>query len=112
VLLYGSDTWTLGEAEKKRIVAFEMWCYRRMLKIPWVDRVTNEEALRKIEEKPGLWNIMRKRRDVRVGHLIRHEGLIKTILEGAVEGKNAGGDRGGNILTRSWRIPAAPPTQH
>jgi hypothetical protein len=51
--------------------------------------VTNEEVLRKIdEEKPGLWNIMRKRRDVRVGHLIRHEGLIKTILEGAVEGKN------------------------
>jgi hypothetical protein len=56
VLLYGSETWTLGEAEKKRIVAFEMWCYRRMLKIPWVDRVTNEEVLRKIEEKPGLWN--------------------------------------------------------
>jgi hypothetical protein len=55
-LLYGSETWTLGEAEKKRIVAFEMWCYRRMLKIPWVDRVTNEEVLRKIEEeKPGLW---------------------------------------------------------
>jgi hypothetical protein len=84
-----------------------------MLKIPWVDRVTNEEVLRKIEEeKPGLWNIMRKRRDVWVGHLIRHEGLIKTILEGAVEGKTLGADRGWNILTRSWRIPAAPPTQH
>jgi hypothetical protein len=91
VLLYGSDTWTLGEAEK-RIVAFEMWYYRRMLKIPWVDRVTNEEVLWNIEEeKPGLRNIMRKRRDVWVGHLIRHEGLIKTILEDAVEGKNARG---------------------
>jgi hypothetical protein len=53
---------------------------------------------------------MRKRRDVWVGHLIRHEGLIKTILKGAVEGKTLGADRGGNILTISWKIPAAPPT--
>jgi hypothetical protein len=75
---------------------------------------SNEEVLWKIEEeKPGLWNIMRKRRDVWVSHLIRHEGLIKTILESAVEGKKTlGADRGWNILTRSWRIHAAPPTQH
>jgi hypothetical protein len=53
---------------------------------------SNEEVLWKIEEeKPGLWNIMRKRRDIWVGHLIRHEGLIKMSLKGAVEGKNARG---------------------
>jgi hypothetical protein len=44
-MLYGSETWTITKAEQGRIEAFEMWCYRRMLKISWMDMVTNEEVL-------------------------------------------------------------------
>ncbi|XP_021916640.1 uncharacterized protein LOC110828330 [Zootermopsis nevadensis] len=92
VLLYGSETWTIGEAEKKRIVAFEPWCYRRILKMPWVDRVSNKEVLLRIEEeKLCLWDTLQKRRNIWVGHIIRLLGLIKMILEGAVEGKNSRG---------------------
>ena len=50
VALYGSETWTINSLDKKRIEAFEMWCYRRMLKIKWVDHVTNEEVLNRIGE--------------------------------------------------------------
>ena len=50
VALYGSETWTITKADKKRIEAFEMCCYRRMLKIRWVDRITNEEVLNRIGE--------------------------------------------------------------
>ena len=54
VALYGSETWTINSVDKKRIEAFEMWCYRRMLKIRWVDRVTNEEVLNRVGEKTVL----------------------------------------------------------
>lgn len=91
VALYGSETWTISSAEKRRIEAFEMWCYRRMLKIRWVDKVTNEEVLKRIGEKRSLWRILTKRRDRLVGHILRHEGLVKMVLEGSVWGKNTVG---------------------
>ena len=47
MLLYGSEAWTMTAAEKARIEAFEMWCYRRMMRIKWIDRVSNEEVLKK-----------------------------------------------------------------
>ena len=50
MFLYGSEAWTLTAAEKSRVEAFEMWCYRRMMKIKWIDRVSNEEVLRKWEK--------------------------------------------------------------
>ena len=87
--MVGSET--LGKAEKKRIQAFEVWCYRRMLKIPWMDRVTNEEVIRRMKETPCLWKTLQKRRDIWIGHIIRQEGLVKTILEGSVEGRNCRG---------------------
>ena len=49
--MYGCETWTIGEAERKRLEAFEMWCYRRMMNIKWMGRTTNEEVLGRIEEK-------------------------------------------------------------
>ena len=91
VALYGSETWTIGETERKRIEAFEMWCYRRMLKIRWVDRVTNEEVLNRIGEERSLWRNLTKRRDRMIGHYLRHPGLVNLVLEGSVWGKNGRG---------------------
>ena len=91
VLLYGSESWTIGEVDRRKLEAFEMWCYRRMLKIRWVDKVTNEEVLRRTNETPYLWKFIKKRRDVWIGHIYRHPSMIHTILEGMVEGVNCRG---------------------
>ena len=95
-----NETWTIGAAEKKRIDAFELWCYCRMLKVSWVDRVTNEEILNRLGVKADLWNILTARRNKWVGHLLRHDGLVKIILEGTVEGKNSRGRPRLNYITQ------------
>lgn len=87
IALYGGETWTVWKQEKRRLHAFEIWCYRRMLKIRWIDRVTNGEVLERIGEEYGLWTSLRQRRVKLAGHVLRHEGTIKTIMEGYVEGK-------------------------
>ena len=60
--MYGCETWTIGEAERKRWEAFEMWCYRRMINIKWMDRITNEEVLGRIGERRTSWKSLKKRR--------------------------------------------------
>ena len=87
MFLYGSEAWTLTATEKARVEAFEMWCYRRMMKIKWIERVSNQEVLRRVGEKRSLLRTLRRRRDNLVGHIMRHDGLMKTIVEGQVEGK-------------------------
>ena len=89
--LYGSETWTISSLDRKRIEAFEMWCYRRILKIRWVDYVTNEEVLNRIGEKEKLWHNLTKRRDRLIGHILRHQGITNLVLEGSVGGKNRRG---------------------
>ena len=64
--MYGCETWTIGEAERKRLEAFEMSCYRRMMNIKWMDRITNEEVLVRIGERRTL--CLRKRRCQMMGH--------------------------------------------
>ena len=91
VALYGSETWTIGAAEKRRIEAFEMWCYRRMMKIRWVDRVTNEEVLRRVGEERCFWRLLMKRRDRLVGHIQRHPGIASLVMEGRFEDRNCRG---------------------
>jgi hypothetical protein len=90
-MLYGSETWTIAKAEQEIIEAFEMWCYRRILKISWMDMVTNEEVLERMAEKRTLWNVVKKRRNEWIGHVIRHGGLLRLTIEGCVEGKNCRG---------------------
>ena len=85
--MYGCETWRVGEAERKRLEAFEMWCYRSMLKINWIDRITNEEVLERIGERRTLWKSQRKRRGRMMGHTLRHGGLHRDILEGEVRKK-------------------------
>ena len=62
-----------------------------MMKIKWVDRVSNEEVLRRVAEKKCLLKNLKRRRDNLIGHIIRHDGLIKTIVEGQVVGKRCKG---------------------
>ena len=73
---YGCETWTIEEAERKRLEAFDMWCYGRMMNIKWMDRITNEELLGRIGERRTLWKSLRKRRVQMMGHTLRHEKRI------------------------------------
>ena len=86
--LYGCETWTVEPQERRRIEAFEMWCYRRMLGIKWEEHITNEEVQSRIGEKRSIWNYLTRRRDRLVGHILRHSevGNMDIILEGTVEG--------------------------
>ena len=87
VALYGSEAWTIGKVDQKRLEAFETWCWRRMLKIKWTDKIRNEEVYRRVEEKRTLWNTIEKRRTRWIGHTLRHNGFVKNIIEGKIEGK-------------------------
>lgn len=87
--LYACETWTIATKEKRRLEAFELWCYRRMLKIKWTDRISNLEVLERINEGRTLMKTIQKRRSTLIGHILRHEGLLHTIIEGKLDGKNA-----------------------
>ena len=78
-------------AEKSRVEAFKMWCYRRMMKIKWIDRVSNEKVLRRVEEKRSLLKTLKRRRDILIGHITRRDALMKTIIEGQIDGKRGKG---------------------
>ena len=64
--------------------SFELWCYRRMMNIKWMDRITNEEVLGRIGERRTLWKSLRKKRGQMMGHALRHGGLLRDILQGEV----------------------------
>ena len=68
IAIFGCATWTIGEAERKRLEVFEMSCFRRMRNIKWMDRITNEEVLGRIGERRTLWKSLRKRRGQMMGH--------------------------------------------
>jgi len=87
MLQYCSETWTVAKEEQRRIEAFEMLCYRRMLKMSWTDMVTNEEVLERMSKRRTLWNSIKNRRNEWVGHVLRYGGLLGLIIEG----KNARG---------------------
>ena len=91
VLVYGCESWTISGEMERRIEAAEMWFYRRMLRISWIDRVTNEEVLRRIGAKRSLLHKIRKRQLEFLGHAMRKEGLEEQILTGMIEGKRSRG---------------------
>jgi ribosomal protein S10 len=81
VLLYGAETWTLREYEKKKLEAFEMWIWRRMLKISWKDKLNNEKVLERIGERRNLMEKIRTRKRNWIGHVLRGNNLLKDIPE-------------------------------
>ena len=89
ILLYGVESWTLKAGMFNKLEAFELWCYRRMLRIPWTARVTNNEVLQKIGGERELLHIIKIRKTTYLGHLLRNEKyeLPQLIIEGKLEGK-------------------------
>ena len=92
VAIYGCEAWTPLEADIKRLLAFEMACYRKILNIPWTAKVTNEEVrLRLNITCSHLFKHFKKQKLSYFGHIKRHSTLEKTVLEGRVEGKRKRG---------------------
>ena len=91
VALYGCETWALKKAERGRLESFEMWVWRRMEKISWVDKVTNMDVLKRVDERRMLLEEVIKRQKQWIGHVLRGEGLLKNIIEGKMEGKRCRG---------------------
>ena len=95
IFMYACESWTLTAELEKRMQAFEMRCYRRLLNISYKDHVTNEEVRRKIQAAIGeydkLLTLVKKRKLRWFGHVSRSSGLAKTILQGTVKGKRKRG---------------------
>ena len=90
-LLYGAETWTLTKKMMTRLTSFEIWTYRRMFKISWKDRVTNEEVLRRMGNNAEVVDIIKSRKLRYYGHNRRHDSVQRDLLEGRVEGKRSRG---------------------
>jgi len=91
VALYRSETWTIGKTEYKRLLAFETWCYRRLLRISWTEHIRNEEVYRRAGEISSFLKTLGTRRANLIGHVLRHNSLLSRIIEGAIEGNNSRG---------------------
>ena len=87
VVMYGCESWTIKKAECWRIEAFELWCWRRLLKVPWTARRSNQSILRKISPEYSLEGLMLKLKLQYFGHLLwRTDSLEKTLMLGKTEG--------------------------
>ena len=81
VVLYTSETWSMTQADRKRSEAMEMWIWRRMEKISWVDKISNDEVLQRVNETETMLDIVGKNANVWLGHVLRHESLLHDIIE-------------------------------
>jgi len=86
VAVYGSETWTPGKNEERVLKEFETWSWRRMLKIRWTDRITNDEVFQRAKEERLLLIILKNSHHSWIGHTIRHNEFVINILEGAISG--------------------------
>ena len=86
VVLYGCESWTIKKAECRRTDAFELWCWRRLLKVPWTARRSNQPILKEINPEYSLEGLMLKLQYF--GHLMqRTDSLEKTLMLGNIEGR-------------------------
>ena len=90
-LMYGCETWTLTKQTINRLQAFEMWVYRKILKIPWSAKKTNEEVLKMLKIKKYVVPTIEKRKTIYFGHMIRRDNIQRMLVEGRVEGKRCKG---------------------
>ena len=95
VLMYGCGSWTIKKAECSRIAAFELWCWRRLLRVPWTARRSNQSILKEISPGCSLEGLMLKLQLQYFGHLMgRVDSLEKTLMLGGIGGRREGDDRG------------------
>ena len=94
VVMYGCESWTTKKAECQRIDAFELWCWRRLLRVPWTARRSNQSILREMNPKYTLEGLMLKLKLQYFGHLMqRTDSLEKTLMLGKTEGRRRGRQR-------------------
>ena len=86
VVMYGCESWTIKKAEHQGIDAFELWCWRRLLRVPWTARRSNQSVLKEISPEYSLERLMLKLNLQYFGHLIRTDSLEKTMMLGKIEG--------------------------
>ena len=87
VVMYGCESWTIKKAECQRIDAFELWCCRRLLRVPWTARRSNQPILKEISPEYSLEGLMLKLKLQYFGHLMRRtDSLEKTLMLGKIEG--------------------------
>ena len=88
VVMYGCGSWTVKKSEHRRIDAFELWCWRRLLRVPWTARRSNQSILKKISPECSLEGLMLKLKLQHFGHLMwRADSLEKTLILGKIEGR-------------------------
>ena len=92
VVIYGCESWTVKQAECQKIDAFELWCWRRLLRVPWTTRRSNQSILKEISPGCSLKELMLKLKLQYFGHLMqRTDSFEKTLLLGEIEGRRSRG---------------------
>ena len=92
VVIYGCQSWTIKKAECRIIDAFELWCWRRLLRVPWTARRSNQSLLKEIRSRCSLEGLMLKMKLQYFGHLMwRADSLEKTLMLGKIEGRRRKG---------------------
>ena len=92
VVMYGCESWTIKKAEDQRIDAFELWCWGRLLRVPWTARRSNQSILKEISPEYSLEGLMLKLKFWYFGHLMRRtDSFVKTLMLGKIEGRRKRG---------------------
>ena len=94
VVMYGCESWTIKKAERQRIDAFELWCWRRLLRVPWTARRSNQSILKEIGPGCSLEGLILKLKLQYFGHLMqRADSLGKTLMLGGIRGRRRRGQQ-------------------
>ena len=94
LVMYGCESWTIKKAEHRRIAAFELWCWRRLLRVPWIARRSNQSILKEISPEYSLEGLMLKLKLQYFGHLMRRDDSFeKTLMLGKIEGRRRRGQQ-------------------
>ena len=94
VVMYGCESWIIQKAKHRRIDAFELWCWRRLLRVPWTARSSNQSILKEISPECSLEGLMLKLKDQYSGHLMRRaDSFVKTLMLRKIEGRQRRGQQ-------------------
>ena len=92
VVMYGCESWTVKKAESQRIEAFKLWCWRRLLRVPWTARKSNQPILKESSPESSLEGLLLKLKLQYFGHLmLRADSLEKTLILGKIDGRRRRG---------------------